>query len=184
MSKEIDVKCEECEKYYKRSRGRYNEAIKKGYRQFCSKKCRSGFFTTKIDQNCKNCNQAIKVQRSDYKSSKTKKFFCSNSCAATHNNKGRKQSSKTREKISKALLKNETPIKECLSCGKNFKANVKSSKCCSIKCGQIYRFGTAPLTKDDLVNLILESHKKNDRTPQKRDFARKIDHAATKFFGT
>ena len=68
------------------------------------------------------------------------KKFCSSSCAAKNNNKGRKHSDETKEKIARALSKTgEIQKKEkfCLYCGKELKNG--QSKFCSSKCFQDYQ---------------------------------------------
>ena len=68
---------------------------------------------------------------------KQQKKFCSSSCAAKYNNKGRKVSEETRNKISKSLLKTNkketiNEQKYCLVCGKELKGRQKLY--CSQKC--------------------------------------------------
>ena len=80
---------------------------------------------------CLVCGKELKKQQ---------KKFCSSSCAAKYNNKGRKVSEKTREKISKSLTKNNENIKKetyCLVCGKKLKHGQKLF--CSNKCFQDFK---------------------------------------------
>ncbi len=74
-------------------------------------------------------------------------LFCSNSCAATFNNTNRKQSEKTKQKISETLSKKKNknfkyvPKKiytNCLNCGK--KLTNRNSKFCSSKCFSEYNY--------------------------------------------
>lgn len=65
------------------------------------------------------------------------KKFCSSSCAAKFNNKGRKHSEETKQKIAKSLSKNgevEKKEKYCLFCGTELKVGQK--KYCSNECFQ------------------------------------------------
>ena len=97
---------------------------------------------------CLQCGKQLK---------KGQKKFCSSSCAAKYNNKGRKISNETKEKIAKSLknyhesvghhgnkktnIKQTTKIKKekhyCLQCGKELKNNQK--KFCSNKCSSDFK---------------------------------------------
>lgn len=72
---------------------------------------------------------------------KFQKKFCSSSCSAKYNNKGRKLSEETKQKISETLKKSENnndKYQFCLVCGKELKN--WQTKFCSQNCFQKYIF--------------------------------------------
>lgn len=110
--------CSNCNKEFvpsKTSRTRFNNGTRKHI--FCSKECRSLFFSKKEDLVCKNCGEQFK--RVVYKNSKN--TFCSRSCSAKYSNR-------RRQRKRKGGLKKICPV-----CGKEFKASSKS-KYCSTDC--------------------------------------------------
>jgi hypothetical protein len=84
----------------------YNEIIKElniSYRCVSNRAFRLGLKVIKPHREdilCKNCGEIINKTISD------EKQFCNSSCAAHYNNKGRKHSEETKEKIRKSLVKN------------------------------------------------------------------------------
>lgn len=202
----VNVECCFCNKYFDVSLRNYNWSNKQKWKFFCSKECRIQFRTKLKNLKCFNCNKDIVVGNCDYSRSKTKKFFCNKSCAALVNSKGRIHNADSKFKISESLRKyyskNSNPKKYishnkihivipkvrnkicCVICGKIFVSYEKEIKCCSRKCGQIYQFGSLPYTKDEVVNKIIETYKKINRTPQQRECERKLISAAVRFFGT
>lgn len=191
----INVECCFCHKFFQKEKGLYNWAIKQKWKSFCSKECRIKYKTKSKNLKCFNCGKDIIVGNCDYKRSKTKKFFCCNSCAAVVNNKNRIFSDEKRKKISektrnsiRKYLKTQNKImlekKTCFVCNKIFSPIRKSHKFCSKKCQQIYKFGSVQYTKDEIVNKIIELSKQLKRTPQKRDCLIRLTSAAVRFFGT
>lgn len=59
--------------------------------------------STTRNLTCTQCAMHITVENNAYLKSNTKKFFCSNSCAATYNNTGKIKSEATKEKIRSTL---------------------------------------------------------------------------------
>ena len=55
--------------------------------KYCSKECVAIGMTKITTLNCSNCNKEITKHLHEIKKSKTKRFFCDMSCAATYNNK-------------------------------------------------------------------------------------------------
>lgn len=78
---------------------------------------------------CNQCSNAI-----DYDHRKNK--FCSQSCAASFNNKGKVKTEATKEKISASNIKNFTDIKYCKQCDKVFAIKRRSytKNYCSSEC--------------------------------------------------
>ena len=71
---------------------------------------------------------------------KGQKKFCCSSCSAKHNNRGRKHSDKTKEKIAKSLSKSgklQKKEKFCLRCGTKLKSG--QHKFCSNECFQKFQ---------------------------------------------
>ena len=99
--KYIKVLCEQCGKEFQREKGRYNEAVKRNWKQFCSHKCMTMDRTKAQEVLCKFCGKKFIKEFSFIKNNPN--HFCSSSCAATFNNKNRIQSEETRQKISKSL---------------------------------------------------------------------------------
>lgn len=192
---DIDVECSFCHHHFGMPARNYNWSNKQKWKFFCSKECRIQFKTKSKNLKCYNCGKDIVVGNCDYKRSKTKKFYCCNSCAAVVNNKNRifsdekrkEISEKTRNSIRKYLkTQNKIMLEEmnCVICGKKFHPSRKRIKCCSAKCGKIYQFGFSPYTKDEVINKIIQLSQKINRTPQKRDCLIRLLSATIRFFGT
>lgn len=86
--------------------------VKKGGGKYCSRKCCSE--KRKIDyiatfesiQKCKECDKFIDiVNRPDRRNAK----FCNSSCAAKYNNKRRRHSKETKQKMSESHIKRNIP---------------------------------------------------------------------------
>jgi len=87
--------CEECGKKYKKE----TYDIKMTNHNLCSKKCTGVFQRKRIKTNCGCCFRPIEVNHRVLKYSKSGKAFCSQSCAATYNNKLRRKSRRTKIEI-------------------------------------------------------------------------------------
>ena len=90
-------------------------------------------YKEKPKKYCLHCGKEI--------TSKNCKKFCSSSCAAKHNNVGRKHSEETKLKIAKSLSKNGMVAKKenfCLNCGAELKNY--QSKYCSFECQHEYDY--------------------------------------------
>lgn len=74
------------------------------------------------------CLQCNRVEQKQYAQK-----FCGRSCAATYNNKRRKHTDKTKEKIRLSLLKQRKP-KQCKGCSEDFLPDKYYRKYCSLKC--------------------------------------------------
>lgn len=89
------------------------------------------YYKEKQKRYCLHCGKELK---------RGQKKFCSSSCAAKHNNKGRRHSAETKEKIAKSLSKDGKTYKRekyCLNCGKELKNG--QNKFCSNECFQKFQ---------------------------------------------
>lgn len=189
----VEIECTLCHKIFLRTLHRHKEAIKMGYRPFCSKECKDGHKITSIKEKCYNCGKEIIVFKRQFDKSISKRFYCNKSCAAISNNKIKgPKSLEIKNSIRNGIRRHFKKVginiitdivKKCPICNNDFKPKVKDQVCCSRKCGFISQFSSAPYTKDDLINKILEISKETGRTPQKRDCGGKLESAAIKFFG-
>jgi len=113
MRKVIKLKCHYCKKIFERILANHSRNIKEySYRYkhtFCNRKC---FNENKrqmclVKTTCGTCHKNITTLPSEVKKSKSGKSFCSKSCAATHNNKLKRKSrrSKIEAKFYNLLVK-------------------------------------------------------------------------------
>jgi hypothetical protein len=189
----VEVECDNCHCKFQKLLYSYREAKKLYHNIFCSKKCQGKFKTTSLNLKCEECSKAIVVLKGDYEKSANKRFFCCRSCSAKFNNRIKgKRSEEDKKKIKDGVeryYKNKG-IKTlgksiCLVCDKEFRlARGRSKTCCSKTCISIYNYGSAPYTKEDVINEILKIKSETGLTPQKRDYARRLEYAAVRFFGT
>jgi len=161
----IKVKCAFCKKEFFREKGRYNEAKKFGWNQYCSKKCQDKAKITKVEKVCgnPNCNNKISRKLNQFKRSKSGLIFCSRSCAAITNNK--------------KYPKRKAKMGTCIQCGKSFKKRGRL-KYCSIKCRRETEY-----TPEKLLGIIRNAVQELGRVPAKRELE-EIDKACRNFFGS
>ena len=196
------VICYMCGMEFEKPLFRHVEAVKFGLREFCSSPCRNQHKTTSIRTVCSCCSKPIVVLKGVFDLSLHKRFFCGQACAASFNNKLRKPYSEaTRSKISDSLrvyfakqigLSHQVSTRKyriiepkmCAICNKEFKPPNDRQMCCSKKCGTIYQFGVAPVTKDECVSIILNHFDTTNRTPMKREVRHGVYHAAVRLFGS
>lgn len=163
----VKVKCAFCGKEFFRERGRFNEAKKFGWNQYCSQECQNKARTTRAEKVCGNPNCSNKVLRvlNEFRKSKSGLIFCSQSCAAIVNNK--------------KFPKRKPRFKTCLRCGKQFRGSTGNSKYCSLKC----RGGAEPKhTHQALIETIKRKVQELQRVPARREI--KESDACRKFFGS
>ena len=113
-----------------------NKPMKRKRNTFCSKKCSSLFVMEqskkdflKLDKRCLECNESLLYEKRHNR-------FCSSSCMAKHNNKGRTCNRKCK-------TFKEHPCEVCgalITYEKGHKAIYKN--CCSHKCASIFRYNT------------------------------------------
>lgn len=122
-------------------------------KSFCSNACSNKTRDRKINTQCTLCNKDIKIRYCEINSKyrKTKNAFCSRSCAAIFNNKGRKRiiahkCKQIKQKPALKTLKPKTCItvkirrntsffeKVCINCSTHYKTKSKKSNYCSGRC--------------------------------------------------
>lgn len=155
----VIVKCALCGKEFSRSVGRFNEAKKSGWKQYCSRECIMQPKIKRIVLKCENCNK--KIERSFHQLSLHN--YCSQSCAAIANNK------KHHKRIAK--------VRTCLICKKQFQARRKyCSRKCRLKVLRSY-------TRHELIAIIKQAHKQFNRIPTKREIF-SITNMCIRLFGS
>lgn len=157
----VKIKCAFCGKEFFKERGRYNEAKKFGWNQYCSKECQKRAKVTRIERVCgnPNCNNDVSRVLNEFKRSKSGLIFCSRSCAAIVNNRKHP--------------KRKAKLSTCIRCGKQFKKS-KGKKYCSKKCRKRY-------TPQQLLNIIRRTARKLKRAPAKRELKEVADMCAKTF---
>jgi hypothetical protein len=153
----VSLNCSYCNKSFTRPSGRYNEAIKFGWRQFCSPKCLAKSKFKQVCVCCGNCGRKIWKKQCEVSIHN----YCSHSCAVIVNNK--------------THPRNPGVVKICAYCGNNFKSR---EKYCSAKCQNLAKI--IPASK--LLSLIKDFVKGNDRIPYKYEIPHY--HAYRDRFGT
>ena len=157
----VKVKCVFCDKEFFRGRGRFNEAKKFGWNQYCSKECLVRNRTKKKVLFCENCGKIFTRCPNDI----APYNYCSQSCAAKVNNSKHP--------------KRKAKLKTCMECGKQFRKSKGNLKYCSIKCRREAE-GHTPV---ELLEIIRNTAKKIGRIPAKRELKR-ISDACRKSFGS
>lgn len=162
-----EVTCSYCGKIYLRSPNRIHEAIKFGWRQYCSLECLKKPREKSKIFKCTNSYCGKSVKRSPGEIESSGKVFCSNSCAAKINNRTRDL---------------KKPKKYCVneSCGKEIN---RSNKYCSSRCQWIVNSVTNEEYKEIIIDRIKEFYKTNGRIPFKQEMWG-IHKQARKIFGT
>ena len=151
--KDTSILCAYCNKKFKRSRRRINEAIKFGWNSYCSLGCQ---FSTRLNgehKTCQNCGKKVWRTPKDLKSSLTGKFFCNRSCAAIFNNHVR----------SEARPKNFCKHPDCQ------KQIPRSQIYCSRICAAYSRKRTIESLRKEVLSKIRKFHKLNKRIPVKKE---------------
>jgi len=162
-----EVTCSYCRKVYLRPSNRINEAIKFGWKQYCSPECHSKEKNSKILLKCSNprCRKTYLRKKSEIPTSN--KTFCSNSCVAIINNKTRDLNK---------------PKNYCVNtnCDKEIS---RKNKYCSVKCQWIVNSVSDEEYKEIIIEKIKEFYKTNGRIPFKQEMWG-IYNAVRKIFGT
>lgn len=87
------VDCEYCGAKTIKSIGRYNESVKKGWRFFCSIKCRYALQEKGKNFSCAWCSKLIIKTPAEIRKTKNN-VFCSKTCSASYNNRHKKSETK------------------------------------------------------------------------------------------
>lgn len=159
----VKVKCVFCGKEFFRQKGRFNEAKKFNWKQYCSKKC---LFKDRVKKRvlfCEHCGKAFKR----IPSATSHHNYCSKSCAAIANNKRYPK------------LHPEAKLKVCIKCGQLFRKSTGNRKYCSIKCRRKAEWHTP----EGLIEIIKNTVQKHGRIPARRELMG-IDGACRKVFGS
>lgn len=157
----IKVKCAFCGKDFFRSKGRFNEAKKFSWKQYCSWRCLSRDKLKRQILSCENCNKHF--ERTPHEISFHN--YCSRSCAVMVNNK--KHS------------KRKAELKTCKMCSEQFKKSTGNLKYCSLLCKR----KAGQRTPEELIKIIKEIAKKLKRVPARREID-KIHDSCRKIFGS
>ncbi len=100
--------CDKCNTFCEKPKTHYYPSKKRNQILFfCSQKCHHNYCKKRIQTICCTCNKSLEIKLREVKKSKTKRFFCSKSCAATYNNKLKRKSrrSKIEAKFYNLLVK-------------------------------------------------------------------------------
>ena len=102
----LALQCEKCDNIFYAEKKQILFELKnnRGRLKFCSIKCSNLAHKKRHKLNCEECGKEIEVLDKKYKKSKTKHFFCSQSCAAKYNNRLKKPSEETKNKIRKSVI--------------------------------------------------------------------------------
>lgn len=188
---EIKIKCDFCGKDFLKRKGAVNEARKYKLKIYCSKDCQSSAKNKKHKSFCSTCRKEIFIGNYEFKNSKSGLHFCSKSCSALHSNIDRKQSEKSKKRISNSLLKfyskigKERKKVKCLYCGKDFLVQNKRDRIfCSKGCSLLQQNGTLPYTKEETLTEIRRFIDENKDRISSKLISVKLKHSVTKFFGS
>lgn len=150
------LKCFNCGKefYDKHAACKRHELKKYNIKFYCSRECQNQAkgHTTFQQIKCANCGKVFLPTNNVDKRSKSTNRFCCQSCAATFNNKLRKNnvSTKSKNKTSQTLIARNYAIRELLNLplSKTIKKNIKENK---INLELVKKFKNE-LTNEDLLN--------------------------------
>lgn len=143
------IPCSYCNKRFFKDNRHINENLKLGHKFYCSTECQSSFKNKRIQSRCQNpvCNKEFIKRRCEV----SRNNYCSRFCAATVNN------TKFPKKVAM--------IRKCKYCRERmFKYRIY----CSVKCKAIDK----TISKEEIIEQIIEFYKKYGRIPLKREFHR------------
>lgn len=148
--KTATAKCAFCKKKFDRPIGRYREAIKFKWKQYCSPKCKRQIKVKGKEFKCgnPNCSNTIFKTPSNIRRSISGRIYCSQTCAAIYNNHHRAK------------------YNNCKHCGKVVPS---WNKYCSSKCSAAGRKKTLDQTQFDAIARIRKFYKTYKRIPVKRE---------------
>lgn len=139
----------------------YNGRVKKEIIKFCE--INNLNTESIIEQNTKKPNKCLFCGKELEGKNRFTGKFCNSSCAASYNNKGRKHSEETKDKIQDTLKKkfkeeNYSKFRECVICGKDFIVNRRKngsyskSTTCSKECHKILVSNNGKKIAEKLIN--------------------------------
>jgi hypothetical protein len=85
MAQKVEVECDYCHKRFTRSLSKYNQDVKKGWRQFCSQGCQWLARNKRKQVICACCGTTFIKEEAQIR--QTKNNFCSQSCSASYSNR-------------------------------------------------------------------------------------------------
>ena len=103
----LALQCERCGKifYTEKKLIVFETKHNRGRLKFCSAECSSLAHRNRHFTHCEECGKEFEILNKVYNKSKTKRFFCSESCAAKYNNRLRKKpSEETKNKIRESII--------------------------------------------------------------------------------
>lgn len=122
----VSIECQHCKNTFTSKKKYILSSIKKDnkYIKFCSPKCGQNYINKEanIKLNCTTCNKEIIKLKSSLNESGNN--FCSQSCAATHNN---------------SITKRKYKIANCINCNKEFSQTRSTQKTCCILCNMEHK---------------------------------------------
>lgn len=149
----VKIRCGRCNQKFQKYKGRVNEALKFGWKQYCSPKCQFETRLTGSNHICQTCGKTVWRTPKETRASKTQRFFCSTSCAAIFNNNLR----------SEALPKNFCRHPDCN------KRIPRDQLYCSQLHGTFSRKRTPESLKKEVLQKIKKFKKLNGRIPVKKE---------------
>lgn len=164
----VSVNCGKCGKEFARSKGHYDEAVKFGWKQFCSSMCLSESRTTGQKCICENplCRKQFVRQKNEF--NKSKLHFCSRSCIAKYHNATRQISVKPRK---------------CLRSGCNRFVICQQTLYCSRKCATTAKRDITKYSAEKVIEIIGAFVSKHKRIPTRNELGY-LNRLARRFFGT
>ena len=177
------VECSVCGTKYERRAGAVNEALRNGWKFYCSRMCISKAKNKKHYITCSCCGKNIVKRNSAVKQSKTGKVFCSHSCSCKFSNINRRHGADTKDKISQSLQELHIGLNHyviCKNCKKSFKSRIKSKRIfCSRKCRDEFE----RYTLEETISKFFEMKTKLDRIPLKNEVNTRLKRAIVYYFG-
>lgn len=148
----MKIRCENCGNIFERSMSHYKEAIKFGWRQFCSTKCQSIAKGHTRVYSCSNltCNKPFERTLSQAKLSKL--LFCSHVCSAKY--------------YAKITKKDRAHPCEMMGCSKTVTSANKDKRFCSSECLSKFQ-RMSKYTKQFVINIVQDFYHKHMRIPVK-----------------
>lgn len=168
VNRSMEIICEYCGNTFYRDIGRYNEAIKNNWRQFCSPNCQNNAKQKRIELRCSypECKKLFVRKLSQILLSD--KLFCSSSCSAKYYGR-----------ITKSDHAHPCNLP---GCNNVVTSDYPGKKYCSPECLKKYQ-KLSTYSKESVVQSIQNFHNQYERIPLKYELGA-IYAPARRFFGT